>query len=86
MLFRSTDTRTLVSAEGPRQYRFAAAFWAPGGQWIAADDGRILVVTVGESADVRVLTAESGAIAFGGDDGRMSRFAVTGADLLTPAP
>ena len=79
MLFRS-----LVSVRGPRSYRFSAAFWAPGGGWIAADDGRILVVTPGDPATTRVLTDASGSIAFGGGEegGRISRFAVTGEEIL----
>jgi hypothetical protein len=41
--------RTLLSAHGPGEYTYGirAAFWAPNWQWIAVDDGRILVLTPG---------------------------------------
>ena len=82
----ASGARTLVSVRGPRFYRFNTAFWAPGGEWIAADDGRILVVTPGDPATTRVLTDASSAVTFGGSEegGRISRFAVTGEDLLRP--
>lgn len=88
MLTDENGTRTLLSAHGPGKYSYglSAAFWAPSWQWIAADDGRILVITTAEPAVTRVLTdrASSG----GGvtlDDERFSSFAVTEANLLAPA-
>lgn len=77
----STDgsTRTLLSARGPGSYTYTlhTVFWAPNGQWIAADDGRILVITPGPPALTRVLVGQL----TGGFDG--PSFAVTGANLLT---
>jgi hypothetical protein len=75
-------SRTLLSLQGPGKYtyRLTSAFWAPDGSWIAADDGRILVITPGEPPVTRVLTD---ATTMGGFDG--PRFAVTSADLLPGA-
>ena len=75
-------SRTLLSAQGPGEYTYGlgAAFWAPNGQWIAADDGRILIITTGPRSVTRVLTSGSSQGAFSAD---LARFAVTGADLLT---
>jgi hypothetical protein len=60
-----------------------SAFWAPNWQWIAADDGRILIITTGHPSVTRVPTGESSQVTFGGDDPRPARFAVTDADILT---
>lgn len=73
-------SRTLLSVAGPPEtYWLGAAFWAPGWHWIAADDGRILIITTGRHPVTRVLTAASSRIVF---EQRFARFAVTGADLL----
>lgn len=76
-------SRTLLAVDSNPEigYRMDAAFWAPGGQWIAADDGRILVVVPSDPPRTRVLTAASDQQRF---EGRLSRFAVTGQDLLAP--
>jgi hypothetical protein len=76
-------SRILLSVQGPPDYTYGlgAAFWAPNWQWIAADDGRILIITTGHPSVTRVLTDESSRGAF---DARLARFAVTGANLLTP--
>lgn len=75
-------SRTLLSAQGPGEYtyRLGAAFWAPNWQWVAADDGRILIITTGHPPVTRVLTSESSQGAFDAD---LARFAVTGANLLS---
>ena len=82
-----SGSRTLLSVHGPADYTYGlvSAFWAPNWQWVAADDGRILIVTTGHPAVTRVLTDASSQVAFGGDDPRLARFAVTPADLLPPA-
>ena len=73
--------RTLLSVTGPPEvYWMGAVFWAPNWKWIAADDGRILIITTGPHPVTRVLTAASSRIAF---ESRYARFAVTGADLLS---
>ena len=79
-------SRTLLSAQGPPNYTYGlnAAFWAPHFDWIAADDGRILIVTTDEPSVTRVLTDESHNAVFGGDDPRLARFAVTAENILTP--
>jgi hypothetical protein len=84
MLTGSSGSRTLLSARGPGEYTYGlgAAFWAPNWQWIAADDGRILIITTGRPAVTRVLTGQSSHVAF---DAGLARFAVTGADILAPA-
>jgi hypothetical protein len=84
MLTGHNESRTLLSAQGPGEYtyRLGAAFWAPNWQWIAADDGRILIITTGHHPVTRVLTAESSQGAF---DAQLARFAVTGANILAPS-
>ena len=81
---RSGSRRTLLSAQGPGGYTYGlgAAFWAPNWQWIAADDGRILIITTGHPSVTRVLTGESSRGAF---DAGLARFAVTGTNILAPA-
>ena len=73
--------RTLLAVDGIPEgaYWVSAAFWAPSGDWIAVDDGRILVVVPGAEDEVRVLTDASSQ---GGFEGELSRFAVTDQDLL----
>jgi hypothetical protein len=75
-------SRTVLSAQGPGEYTYGlgAAFWAPNWQWIAADDGRILIITTGPHSVTRVLTSETSQGAF---DAGLARFAVTAANLLT---
>ena len=79
---RSADgtTRTLMSAQGPGEYTYGvdSAFWSPTWTWVAADDGRILVVTTGAQPQTRVLVEDAG------DNPDMPRFTVTAADLLSP--
>lgn len=76
-------SRTLLSAQGPGEYTYHlySAFWSPDGQWIAADDGRILVVTPGNPAVTRVLVDQMPNGGFN-DTPAISNFAVTSADLL----
>lgn len=83
-LVEAGRTRTLLAAQGPGEHTYGllAAFWSPDARWVAVDDGRLLVLTTGEPPVARVLTDESRSVAFGGDDPRISRFAVTAADLL----
>jgi hypothetical protein len=81
----STGTRTLMEAHGPSDYTYSlrTAFWSPDGQWAAADDGRILVVTTGARPVTRVLTgASKGGAFYGSDEPLFARFAVTGDNLL----
>ncbi len=53
----------------------------PDRQWIAADDGPILIIT-GYPPVTRVLTTESSQGAFDPD---LARFAITDTNILTPA-
>ena len=55
-------SRTLLSAQGPGEYGYNlySVFWAPNWQWVAVDDGRILITTIGPSPVTRVLVDESG--------------------------
>ena len=82
-LVDEAGSRTLLSVNGNPEagYHMPAAFWAPDGRWIAADDGRILVIVPSDPPVIRVLTDESTQGRF---DGELSRFAVTGEDLLAP--
>ena len=85
MLSDANGTRTLLSARGPGEYsyRLSSAFWAPNWQWIAVDDGRILVITPGNPAVTRLLVGNEGDNAVvSGTDPKLATFAVTGANLL----
>jgi hypothetical protein len=75
--------RTLLSVDSNPEagYHMPAAFWAPDGTWVAADDGRILVIVPTDPPVIRVLTGDSSQVRF---EGELSRFAVTDADLLAP--
>ena len=75
---------TLLSVDVPPEqaYGMPAAFWSPDGEWIAADDGRLLVIVPDDPPVIRVLTDESTQGRF---EGELSRFAVTGLDLLAPS-
>ena len=83
LIDRNGSSRTLLSVQGPSDYTYGlgAAFWAPNWHWIAADDGRILIITTGHPPVTRVLTSESRQGAF---DSNLARFAVTGTSILTP--
>jgi hypothetical protein len=84
MLDDANGTRTLLSAHGPGKYTYGltAAFWAPNWQWIAAYDGRILIITTGAHPATRILTDRASGLGGAQGDGRFSSFAVTDADLL----
>lgn len=76
--------RALLSTQGPSEYTYHlySAFWSPDRKWIAADDGRILVLTLGNPVVVRVLADN---LASGGfnDDPARANFAITTANLLS---
>jgi hypothetical protein len=84
MLTGRYGTRTLLSAQGPGEYTYGlnSAFWAPNWQWIAAEDGRILIITTGHPPVTRVLSTEShpGSIL-----GFAPALAVTAENVLTPS-
>lgn len=75
----SSGTRTVLSAHGPGEYgyNFYAVFWAPNWQWIAADDGRILIITPGSPPVTRVLVDGAGAWS------DFPTFAATGENILS---
>lgn len=77
------SSRVLLSAQGPGEYTYHlySAFWSPDWQWIAADDGRILIITPGHPAVTRVLVDQMPNGGFT-DTPAISNFAVTSADLL----
>jgi hypothetical protein len=83
VLTDDTGSRTLLSARGPGKYTYSIrAFWAPNWQWIAADDGRILVITTDDPSTTRVLVDEPRGGRSGGTIG--PTFAVTADNILTP--
>jgi hypothetical protein len=83
VLIDDTGSRTLLSAHGPGKYAYSIrAFWAPNWQWIAADDGRILVITTDDPSTTRVLVDEPRGGRSGGTVG--PTFAVTADNILTP--
>lgn len=79
------NARILMSATVSPEYRIRAA-WGPGGDWILADDGRLLIVTLDDPATTRVLVAEHGGVGgYGSTDPLLVTFAATAADLLGSA-
>lgn len=52
--------RTVLSVEGPRDYRFADAQWSPDGEWVAVVDGeeRLLLVDAAGDAEPRLLAED----------------------------
>lgn len=79
VLHEDGGSRTLLAAQGPGEYTYglSAVFWSPDGTWIAADDGRVLVVTPGDAV-TRVLVKPADV----GFPGELARFAVTAEDIL----
>jgi hypothetical protein len=75
-----SGSRTLLAAHGPALYSIRA-FWAPNWQWVAADDGRILVITTDDPSTTRVLVDEPRGGRSGGTIG--PTFAVTADNILT---
>lgn len=74
--------RTLWSGEVSPEYSIQV-IWAPNWEWVLAYDGRVLVVTVDDPAQVRVLVAEPGGLGgWGSTDPRIAPYAVTDLDLL----
>jgi hypothetical protein len=84
MLTGRNTTRTLLSAQGPGEYTYGlnSAFWAPNWQWIAAEDGRILIITTGHPPVTRVLSTESRPVS---TLGFAPALAVTAENILTPS-
>ena len=75
-------SRTLWSADVSPDYGIKA-IWAPNWEWVLAHDGRLLVVTVADPAQIRVLVAETEGLGdFGSTEPPLAFFAVTDADLL----
>ena len=74
-------TRTLLDARGPGKYGYdlTSAAWAPSGDWVIADDGRLLVITPDDPPQTRILVERTG-MGSGGTAG--PTYAVTDADLL----
>ena len=72
-------TRMLLDVSGdPETYRMAPAYWAPDFTWIAADDGRILIIDPAtDPATTWVLTDDARISA----DERFDRFAITEEDF-----
>ena len=74
--------RVLMEASVSPEYQIRAT-WGAGAEWILADDGRLLVVTLDDPATTRVLVAERGGVGgYGSTDPLLVTFAVTDADLL----
>lgn len=74
-------TRVLLEVSGdPRTYRMAPAYWSPDFSWIAADDGRILIIDPTDPAMTWVLTDDARITA----DERFDRFAITPEEFPIP--
>jgi hypothetical protein len=75
-------SRTLWSAEVSPEYSMDVV-WAPNWEWALAYDGRLLVVTVDDPAQVRLLVAEAAGLGgWGSTDPPIATYAVTSLDLL----
>jgi hypothetical protein len=80
-LTQDGQTRVLLDVSGdPRTYRMAPAYWAPDFTWIAADDGRILVIDPADPATTWILTDDARTTA----DERFDRFAITAEEIPIP--
>lgn len=82
VLDAGAGARTLLSfpaAPPSANYQFGPAFWAPSGDWIAAGDGRILIITTTDPATTRVLRDDARAASLVSSP----EFAVTDRNLLT---
>lgn len=74
-------TRVLLDVSGdPETYRMVPAYWSPDFTWIAADDGRILIIDPTDPATSWVLTDDAAVTA----DERFDRFAVTSEEIRIP--
>lgn len=79
----ASGPRTLLAfpaAPPEANYQFGPAFWAPNGDWIAAGDGRILIITTADPAVTRVLRDDARAASLVSTP----EFAITERNLLTP--
>ena len=75
------QTRILLDVSGdPRSYRMAAAYWSPDFTWIAADDGRMLIIDPTDPATTWILTDDAGTTV----DERFDRFAITAEEIPIP--
>lgn len=82
VLIGAAGERTLMSATVSSEYQIRAT-WGAGGDWILADDGRLLIVTLDDPAVTRVLMAQHGGLGgYGSTDPLLVTFAVTEVDLL----
>jgi hypothetical protein len=80
-LTQGGQTRVLLDVSGdPRTYRMAPAYWSPDFMWIAADDGRILIIDPTDPATTWVLTDDARTTA----DERFDRFAITAEQIPIP--
>jgi hypothetical protein len=80
-LTKDGQSRTLLDVSGdPRSYRMAPAYWSPDFTWIAADDGRILIVDPVDPATTWILTDDAGTTV----DERFDRFAITAEQIPIP--
>ena len=75
------QARVILDVSGdPRTYRMAPAYWSPDFTWIAADDGRILIIDPTDPATAWVLTEDARTTA----DERFDRFAITAEQIPIP--
>ena len=75
------QTRALLEVSGdPKTYRMAPAYWSPDFTWIAADDGRVLIIDPTDPATTWILTDDARVTA----DERFDRFAITAEEIPIP--
>jgi hypothetical protein len=80
-LTQGGQTRVILDVTGdPKSYRMAPAYWAPDFTWVAADDGRILIIDPADPATTWILTDDARTTA----DERFDRFAITAEEIPIP--
>jgi len=74
-------SRLLLDVAGdPMTYRMVPAYWSPDFTWIAADDGRILIIDPSDPATTWILTEDARNTA----DARFDRFAISAEEIPIP--
>lgn len=87
-LTSNAGTRTLLLATGPegsyQVYPGGQPVWSPDGDWIVLDDGRVLLITVADPSQTRVIVDKVGGLGnYRSFEVRL--FAVTDKTLARPA-
>ena len=82
LLKTSAGSRPLLSAKGNPSYGMTVAGWSSDGKWLLVNDGRLLLVTVADPAETRVLVEDPAAYGDVDGAGITQTVAATSADVL----